>query len=182
MRDNAARVDELWDPSVSTEQFEPFLETNKALQAVLATARQPVRRPEPQELEFLGEKIVWTRDGNREFPAPVIDVLTQIETFASLPQGWDSYNGGPTELPAVRPALELIFETHRRCHNARAVPLSGGGIGLRWTSQTFAFEADIWSANEVEASLTNLETAEEEDSGTDLTGIRPLLDRFLSQP
>lgn len=181
MRDNAARVDELWDPSISTEQFEPFLETNRALQAVLTTTRPPVRKPEPKEFEFLGEKISWTPDG-REFPAPVLDVLTQIEAFASLPNGWDSYNGRPTKLPAVRPALELIFETHRRCHDARAVPLSGGGIGLRWTSQMFELEADIWSSNQIEASLTNLGTEEVEDCETDLAAMRPLLDQFLSQP
>lgn len=181
MRNNAARIDELWDPSVSTERFEPFLETNKALQAVITTTRQPVRKPEPKEFEFLGEKISWTPDG-REFPAPVLDVLTQIEAFASLPNGWDSYNGVPTKHPAVRPALELIFATHRRCHPARAVPLSGGGIGLRWTSQTYDFEADIWSANEVEASLTNRQTEQVEDSGADLASMTPLLDQFLSQP
>lgn len=180
---NAARVDELWDPSAPTEPFEPFLETNRALQAVLTTTRPPVRTPEVTEFEFLGERIAWTRDGVREFPEQVAEILDQIAEFATLPNGWDSYNGRPTVLRAVRPSLELIFETHRRCQHPRAIPLSGGGIGLRWASEAFELDVDVWSDHEIEALLTERATAEEvEMPMSGLEALKPLLDRFLSQP
>lgn len=181
---NAARVDELWDQSLPSGSPEPFLQTNRALRAVLNTTHAPIRASEPAEFEFLGERILWTRDGNRGFPVQVANVLDQIAEFAALPLGWDSYNGRATAQSAVRPALQLIFEADRnKCQHPRAVPLSGGGIGLRWRTERYDLEIDIWSAAEVEGLLVDRQSEEEvEVPLSAMDNVRPLLDRFLLNP
>lgn len=180
---NAARVDELWDQLLPSGAPEPFLQTNRALREVLTTTHAPVRVSKLAEFEFLGERILWTRDGNRSFPVQVAEVLDQIAEFVNLSPGWDSYNGTATAQSAIRPALEVVFEAHRRCQHPRAVPLSGGGIGLRWQTEQFDFEVDIWSVLEAEALLVDRQSHEEfEVPLSAMDNVRPLLDRFLSNP
>ena len=180
---NTARVDERWDPSATSQVPNPYLETNRILEAVLPTVERQWRQPEVLKFEFLGEEIAWTRDGARPFPKQVFHALEEIARFSELPGGWDSYNGKALDRAAVRPVLELLFETHQRCRTPRLVPLSGGGVGLRWKSEAFELEVDIWSSANIEAILTDLQTDEDiEIDATSIAEVRPLLDQFYTRP
>lgn len=179
---NLARVDERWDASAISPISTPYLESNRILEAVLPTIQRQRRQAEVLNFDFLGEQIAWTRDGGRPFPTQVFGVLEQIARFSELPNGWDSYNGRSLDRAAIRPMLELLFETHQRCRTPRAIPLSMGGVGLRWKSESFELEIDVWSAENIEAILTDLTTDEDFEVGPEsIEKIRPLLDQFYSR-
>lgn len=180
---NAARIDERWDSPYAPEFRDPFLQTNVAHESFLSTRWLP-KASEITEIDFLGERIAWTRDGNRPFPKQVADVLDEITRFSALDRGWDSYNGRATVRAAIRPALQLLFELYnRRSQHPYAVPLSKGGIGLHWKSETFELEIDVWSESDCEALLTDRTTQEEyEVESSTREGLKPVLDRFLSHP
>lgn len=180
---NLARVDERWDPSAASPISTPYLLTNRILEAVLPTVQHHRRQPEVVKFDFLGEQIAWTRDGARPFPDQVFRALEEIAEFAQLPDGWDSYSGKPLDRAAVRPVLELLFETDRRCKTPRLIPLSAGGVGLRWKSDDFVLEIDVWSSSNIEAVLTDVHTDEDiEINAFSLAEVRPLLDKFYARP
>src|SRR4051794_35359282 len=82
-----------------------------------------------------GIKLRFTPDKRGEFPFAVAQAVEEVRKLERLPRGWDSYDAAPLDDRAVVAAFELIIHAESRCDAPMGlVPLSNGGIGLRWVS------------------------------------------------
>lgn len=106
-------------------------------------------KPEPRMVEFdtgLRADIRLTMPLNQysKIPTKLARLVESIKTFEVLQADWDSYAGRPLDDRAVRAAVELIVEAERTCCAPDTlVPLSSGGLGLRWASENVELEIDI---------------------------------------
>lgn len=181
--DNAARIDDLWGDSIVAPTATPYLETNRWLEAVIPTECRSRRPVSQEQLDFLGIKIVWTRDGSGRFPQPVLECLVTLLKFDALEENWDSYSGKSLSRGAVPRTLELIFYSHQRGEPVRLVPLGDGGVGLRWSRDAHELEIDVSSVGEIEglfespAILEPIELLE----GTSLSEAFGLIDQFVAK-
>jgi len=152
---NTARVDELWGDSVMAPVTPPYMETNKWLDPVIPTARAARALPEEEGFEFLGTRIIFTRDANGRFPQPVAECLLKLLEFNNLSEGWDSYGGIALQRAAVAPALKLMFMSHVKGCTPRLIPLPDGGVGLRWSSGAAELDIDVSGKGQIEGLLEN---------------------------
>lgn len=72
-----------------------------------------------------------------------VEALFKLHELKALPLNWDGYGAQRVNERAFRPALALIIQAVNRCHAPAIVPLSDGGLGLRWEEAGKALELDV---------------------------------------
>ena len=79
-----------------------------------------------------------------KLPTRVGLLVEKIKELEGLPVGWDSYMAHPLDDRAVRAAMTLIIEAEKTCCSPDTLlPLSSGGLGLRWRTGDVELEIDI---------------------------------------
>ena len=127
-----------------------------------------------------GIKLKFQPDKRNEFPEGVASAISQILELEKLPPGWDSYDAAPLSDDAVLAGFELIIHAQSRCDcPMRVVPLSNGGIGLRWNSDDADLEIDVEPSGTCEATLEGVAVGEpiELASGSTLADAKELISR-----
>lgn len=122
-------------------------------------------RPEPRTVEFdtglradVRLTMPLTRDS--KIPAQLARLVESIKTFETLQADWDSYAARPLDDRAVRAGMAMIVDAERTCCAPdHLVPLSSGGLGLRWATKNIELEIDIDPSKTCSAYL---DTGEEE--------------------
>jgi hypothetical protein len=130
-----------------------------------------------------GIKLKFTPDKRYEFPAAVAAAVTEILKFEKLPSGWDSYDAAPLDDSAVVAAFEVIIHAEAICDcPMRIVPLSNGGLGLRWTNEQAELEIDVDPNGTCEAYLDGPALPEpvELAAGSTLADAKELISRHAS--
>jgi hypothetical protein len=106
-----------------------------------------------------GLKFHFTPDRRGEFPLAVAEIISQVRAIERLPQNWDGYDANQLDDRAVFAAFDIIVHADRLCDcPVMAIPLSNGGLGLRWNAEGSELEVDINPNGTCEATL-------ESDSG-----------------
>lgn len=106
-------------------------------------------KPEPQTVELdtglrADIRLTMPLTPYSKIPTKLALLVERIKSFEALGADWDSYAARPLDDRAVRAAMELIVDAERTCCAPDAlVPLSSGGIGLRWTRGNVELEIDI---------------------------------------
>lgn len=101
-----------------------------------------------------GIKLIFKPDKRGEFPPSVARAIEQIAEMERLPRGWDSHDAAPIDDRAVIAAFELIVHAEGICDcPMRIVPLSNGGLGLRWNTDQAELEIDVEPNAMCEATL-----------------------------
>ena len=91
-----------------------------------------------------GIRITFTPGKRQELPPRIVALVENIKAFEALPLGWDSYGAHPLNDSAVRAAMALIVRSESTCSTPdRVVPLSNGGLGLRWRKEAAELEIDV---------------------------------------
>lgn len=127
-----------------------------------------------------GIKLNFTPDARWEFPPLVAAAITEILKFEKLPAGWDSYGAAPLDDNAVVAAFELIVHAESICDCPMGImPLSNGGLGLRWTGEQVELEIDVDPGGACEAYLDGAAVAEpvELPAGSTLADAKELISR-----
>lgn len=99
-----------------------------------STGNQPSSWPEPGT--GLGSEI-------REVPARLWPVVEQLVQLATLPPGWNSYNGRAVTPAAIRAALQLLVELGWGGPLPTVSPTAPGGVQLEWGSDDYGVELEI---------------------------------------
>ena len=77
-------------------------------------------------------------------PDKVAFLVESIKEFEGLRHDWDTYGANALDDRAVQGAMSLIIEAERTCCSPNEiVPLSSGGLGLRWSYDGVELEVDI---------------------------------------
>ena len=158
----------------------PHMESNRWLTSVCTTRPSRQRAaPEVETFDLLGVKLVWTKDRNRPFPAPILDAVKRLLEFAELRTGWDSHNGFPLQIAAGKSVVQLVVEAHRYAQFPRMHPLSDGGVGLVWDGDS---ELEILVAGDgtVEGLLSVGNDEVELAPGSTVASGVELLERFFN--
>lgn len=106
-------------------------------------------KPEPRTVELdtglrADIRLTMPLTPYSKVPAKLARLVEAIKSFESLQANWDSYSARPLDDRAVRAAMELIVDSERTCCAPdNLIPLSSGGLGLRWTSENLELEIDI---------------------------------------
>jgi hypothetical protein len=157
MAHNVAQVDECWEQPDQTKNVRPYMQANGNLRA-LAGEWKKRPTPTPVTLDILGVKVEWTPD--KVFPPAVLDVISQLFAMNGLEDGWDSYGAKAMDTSLVETILGLVFAGHQRGVCPHVVPLSSGGIGLRWRTLGKEVDIDILAGGLVEMTVEDIETGE----------------------
>lgn len=129
-----------------------------------------------------GVKVEYTPHRSSELPLGLTSLVDEIRRIEALPSGWDSYGGYVLNDRAVVPAIEVALESLKRCAAPRVVPLSSGGLGLRWESATAELEIDVAPtglASGLFEDLTTGETLEVGEPG-EVQQMFPLVHRLCN--
>lgn len=130
-----------------------------------------------------GIKLRFTPDKRGEFPPSVAKAIEDVRQFERLPAGWDSYGAAPLNDHAVVAAFDLIIHAESRCNApVRVVPLSNGGLGLRWHNEKVELEVDVGPDGTCEANLDGpaLQNPIELADGSTLADAKALISRHAS--
>lgn len=177
---NEAHYEQDWVAQRLTPE-RPHMETNRWLNAVRTTrSAQPRPVPETETFELLGLKLVWTKDGARPFPAPILNAIKSMIDFAELPLNWNSYGGKPLAAAAAAPAMQLVVRGHRTADFPRLHPLPDGGVSLTWNRDDNELEIAVSANGEVEGLLSLDEDEFELLPGASLEAGMELLERYLT--
>ena len=133
----------------------PHMEANRWLSAVLPTQSRERRTvPESETFDLMGVKLVWTKDGGRPFPKPVLNAVRSLIEFADLPSDWNSYGGRRLSANAVPTVLHLVVRGHQSADVPRMHPLPDGGVGLTWRRGECELEFAVAADGSIEGLLT----------------------------
>lgn len=129
-----------------------------------------------------GVRLKFRPDKRNEFPPLVASAISQIREFEKLPEGWDSYGATPLNDDAVLTAFELIVHAESICDcPMQLVPLSNGGLGLRWTSPNSELQIDVDPDGTCEAFLDGpIDATVELPSGSTIADAMGLISRHAS--
>lgn len=130
-----------------------------------------------------GIKLKFRPDKRNEFPASVASAICQIQDIERLAEGWDSYGAAALRDDAVLAAFELIIHAETICDcPIVVVPLSNGGLGLRWTDAVSELEIDVDPTGTCEAFYTGAAVEEpiELSAGSTLSDAKDLISRHAS--
>lgn len=130
-----------------------------------------------------GIKLKFKPDRRGEFPPAVVKAIEELRQLERLPRGWDSYDAAPLDDHAIVAAFELIIYADTRCDAPmRIVPLSNGGLGLRWVSEDAELEIDVDPDGTCEATLEGaaIEDPVELVAGSTLADAKELISRHAS--
>jgi hypothetical protein len=132
--------------------------TDAAFPPVPARYVKPVkaRTRTIDKISFLGVEIEYERDGKRPFPPAVAAAMERISEFTVLQENWDGYGSAPLNQGAVRVALQAIFLANRFGNEPSVVPLTDGGIGVRWGCDRLIAEIDVAPDGSVEAIIEHM--------------------------
>ncbi len=158
MATNAAQVDEVWDQPTQMNNAHAFMQADLKFRSPGAGKRQQVFAPVP--LNVLGVEIAWTPDG-RAFPPTILAAIERLYAIQALEEGWDSYGGRALDRAVVAPVLKFLFLSHHRgspC--SRLIPLSSGGIGIRWETPTKEVDLDIKPGGNFEFTIEDVASGE----------------------
>lgn len=155
MLTNAAQMDECWEKPVQPRMVRPYMQANGNLRPLAAEQGRAINAVESVVLDILGIEIKWTPDG-RPFPPTVLEAIKQLYAIYGLEDGWDSYGGKKLDLAVVEPTLKLIFAGHQRGYCHRLIPLSDGGVGLRWEANGKEIEIDVSVGGAFEITVEDL--------------------------
>ena len=106
-------------------------------------------KPEPRTVELdtglrADIRLTMALTPYSKIPVKLARLVESIKSFETLQANWDSYAARPLDDRAVRAAMELIVDSERTCCAPdNLVPLSSGGLGLRWATGTSELEIDI---------------------------------------
>jgi hypothetical protein len=106
-------------------------------------------KPEPRTVELdtglrADIRLTMPLTPYSKIPAKLASLVETIKSFEALQANWDSYAARPLDDRAVRAAMELIVDAERTCCAPdKVVPLSSGGVGLRWANENVELEIDI---------------------------------------
>jgi hypothetical protein len=106
-------------------------------------------KPEPRTVELdtglrADIRLTMPLTPYSKIPAKLARLVETIKSFEALQTNWDSYTARPLDDRAVRAAMELIVDAERTCCAPDdVVPLSSGGLGLRWAGENVELEIDI---------------------------------------
>jgi hypothetical protein len=175
------------------QAFQPQPQPFKVARAMLLVEESTRPRivtnfPEPPVYEVdtglrAGIKLKFRPDKRNEFPESIAGAITQILIIEKLPAGWDSYEAEPLNDDSVVAAFELIIHAEGICDcPMRVVPLSNGGLGLRWTNEQAELEIDVDPDGTCEAFLDGAALAEpiELPAGSTLADAKELISRHAS--
>jgi hypothetical protein len=141
-------------------------------------------KPEPRTVELdtglrADIRLTMPLTQYSKIPAKLAGLVENIKTFEALPANWDSYEGRPLDDRAVRAAMELIVEAERTCCAPDAlVPLSSGGLGLRWESGGVELEVDVDPDKTCSAMLEMGEEEHDLPRGSSLSKAMDLISRY----
>lgn len=158
MATNAAQVDEIWDQPAQLTNVHAYMQADLRFRSPVAGKRQQVVTP--VVLNVLGVEITWTPDG-REFPPKIFAAIERLYKINELVEGWDSYGGKALDRSVVAPVLKFLFLGHHRgvpCQ--RLVPLSNGGIGMRWETPEKEVDLDIQPDGNFEFTVEDVASGE----------------------
>jgi hypothetical protein len=158
MATNVAQVDEVWDQPTQTNNAYAYMQADLKFRSPGTRKRQQVFAP--VALNVLGVEIVWTPDG-RAFPPTIFAAIERLYAIHALEEGWDSYGGRALDRAVVAPVLKFLFLSHRRgspC--SRLIPLSSGGIGMRWETLTKEVDLDIQPSGKFEFTIEDVASGE----------------------
>jgi len=175
---NEARYEQAQRPAPER----PHMETNRWLNAIRPT--RPVRAqlvPESETFDLLGVKLIWTKDGNRPFPEPVLNAIKSLLDFAELPGNWNSYGGRSLTASAITPVIQFVIRGHQTAAVPRLHPLPDGGVGLAWTRGEDDLEIAVAGNGTVEG-LLSLAGSEEVEliPGSSAPEALNLLEQYLA--
>lgn len=159
MATSAAQVDDVWAQRPVDTKAHSYMQSDVAFRALSVPSRR-AKPVAPVRINVLGVEINWTPDG-REFPPVILDAINRLYAMASLDEGWDSYAGKSLDRALVAGALRLVFHAHHSGRGCpRLVPLSSGGIGLRWETETKELDLDLRPGGGHEITLEDLLSGE----------------------
>jgi hypothetical protein len=130
-----------------------------------------------------GIKLKFTPDKRGEFPTSVAKAVEEVRQLERLPRGWDSYDAAPLDDGAVVAAFELIIHAESKCDAPiRLVPLSNGGLGLRWVAEGAELEVDVDPNGTCEATLEGPAVGNSVEllAGSSLGDVKELISRHAS--
>jgi hypothetical protein len=114
-----------------------------------------------------------------KLPPRVAFLVERIKVLEALPANWDSYAANPLDDRAVRAAMSLIIDAERTCCSPdNLVPLSSGGLGLRWQSDGVELEIDIDPDKTCSATLESGKDEFDLPRGSSLSKAMDLIARF----
>lgn len=166
----------------SLAQDRPYMETNRWLSAVRPTRDARLRQPaESEHIDIMGVKLVWTKDGSRPFPGPVLNVIKDLLTFAELESNWDSYGGHGLRAEAVPTVMHLVITSHQHANVPRLHPLGDGGVGLSWGAGALELEILVAADGTAEGLFTDGNDEVELEPGSDPRDATSLLEKFFAR-
>jgi hypothetical protein len=130
-----------------------------------------------------GIKLEFIPDKRDELPAVVAKAIEDVRSLERLPRNWDSYGAAPLDDNAVVAAFELVVYAENRCDcPMQIVPLSNGGLGLRWTNDQSELEIDVDPSGVCEALFTCPAIGDpiELPAGSTLADAKELISRHAS--
>jgi hypothetical protein len=114
-----------------------------------------------------------------KLPLPVLMLVERIKELELLTANWDSYAANPLDDRAVRAAMSLIVEAEKTgCSPDHLVPLSSGGLGLRWKSGSIELEVDIDPDKTCSAFFETQDNEADLARGSSLSKAMELIARF----
>lgn len=153
-------------------EYLPIARTNSNAYYPALSSRLPVeltrRTGKPQPIEIpLGLKsnltLNWTSDGE-PFPKDVLSAITQLHKFEELLLNWDSYGAQPHKSETHRTVIDLLLFGYSRCSMPDLIPLSDGGVGLRWRVDDCELEIDVHSDQKCSILLSDDREGLEEET------------------
>lgn len=158
MSTNVAQLDGVWDQPVEISNVQPYMQADLKFRSPSLGRRQSDAAP--VKLNVLGVEIMWTPDG-REFPPMIFAAIERLYEIVALDEGWDSYGGRTLDKAVVEPVLKFLFISHHRGSPCpRLVPLSSGGVGMRWKTDAKEIDLDIFSKEKFEFTIEELVSGE----------------------
>lgn len=112
---------------------------------------------------------------------PLLEIISQIVSFARLPPNWDSYGAKEIDPQFIESALQfLIQEIPRSLPLPSAVPTTTGGVQLEWHCNGVDLEIAFCSPRLLHVWFEDLDAGcESEFSITDdFRRLAPLLNRL----
>jgi len=126
-----------------------------------------------------GVRVRFTPGKLQDLPPRIESLVTSIKEFESLQPGWDSYGAFPLSDHAVHAAMALIIRAQETCTVPdRVVPLSSGGLGLRWKKHTAELEVDVDAAGTFEGLIEVGDDDAELPKGSSLEAALLLVTQF----
>lgn len=158
-----------------------YLDQNKNIREINNTGGRRATEHDGIDLGLKsGLKLNWVSDG-QPFPSGIQSLLHRLRTLEDLAENWDSYGALPHNPSSQKPALDLIFYGHSRCSIPSIVPLSDGGVGLRWQAEPKELEIDITPSGACSAYFVvhGTDVEMETDQLVDVDEAKNWLNNFL---